>query len=130
MCLQRINMDLNQVTVQSSNIVDSISFYQKLGLKLIVENDNYARFECPNGNATFSVHAIGTPQTGNTVVYFEVNDLEDKVRDLESKGIRFNKPPTQEPWLWYEATVIDPSGNEVCIYSAGDNRKNPPWRVG
>lgn len=123
-------MNLNQVTVQSTNIVDSIFFYQKLGLKLIVESDHYARFECPNGNATFSVHATGTPQTGNTVVYFEIADLDSKVRNLESNGILFSKPPTKEPWLWYEARMIDPSGNEVCIYSAGDNRKNPPWRVG
>lgn len=65
----------------------------------------------------------------NTLVYFEVEELVDKVQELEEKGIRFCNPPTEEPWLWHEARIVDPSGNEVCIYSAGKNRKTPPWRV-
>jgi len=27
------------------------------------------------------------------------------------------------------AESVDPSGNVVCLYHAGDNRLNPPWRV-
>ena len=51
-------MDLNQVTVQSVNIPESIAFYRALGLILIVESPHYARFECPKGSATFSVHLV------------------------------------------------------------------------
>jgi catechol 2,3-dioxygenase-like lactoylglutathione lyase family enzyme len=50
-------MNLNQVTVPSTDVRRSIDFYQSLGLMLIVENlPSYARFECPEGDATFSVH--------------------------------------------------------------------------
>jgi catechol 2,3-dioxygenase-like lactoylglutathione lyase family enzyme len=50
-------MNLNQVTVPSLDLTKSIPFYKKLGLKLIVEAlPHYARFECPNGNSTFSIH--------------------------------------------------------------------------
>ncbi len=122
-------MDLNQVTVQSVNIPESIAFYQALGLILIVESPHYARFECPNGNATFSVHLVDRATPVNTVVYFEVGDVEQTVRQLEAAGLRFKRQPTRERWLWQEARLEDPSGNEICIYTAGDNRKYPPWRI-
>ena len=122
-------MDLNQVTVQSVNIPESIAFYQALGLTLIVESPHYARFECPNGTATFSVHLVDRILPSNTVVYFEVGDVEQTVSQLESAGFQFKRQPTLERWLWQEARLEDPSGNEICIYTAGDNRKYPPWRI-
>jgi hypothetical protein len=33
------------------------------------------------------------------------------------------------PWLWREARLRDPDGHRVCLYRAGQNRKNPPWRL-
>lgn len=122
-------MNLNQVTVQSDDIPASIRFYTALGLKLIVESPHYARFECPEGDSTFSVHLTEQASFSNTVVYFEVADLEQAVATLESKGLQFTGGPTRESWLWFESRLSDPSGNEICIYTAGDNRKNPPWRI-
>ena len=122
-------MDLNQVTVQSVNIPESIEFYRALGLKLIVASEHYARFECPAGSATFSVHLVDRVVPSNTVVYFEVGDVEQTVRQLEAGGLEFSRQPTQERWLWQESRLEDPSGNEICIYTAGNNRKNPPWRI-
>ncbi len=50
-------MDLNQITVPVADVEESIDFYEKLGLKLIVKAlPDYARFECPEGDATFSLH--------------------------------------------------------------------------
>lgn len=49
-------MNLNQVTIPSLDLSKSVPFYQQLGLKLIVESQpHYARFECPDGNSTFSI---------------------------------------------------------------------------
>ena len=122
-------MDLNQVTVQSKNIVDSIEFYQLLGLILIVEDVHYARFEMPEGDSTFSVHLVDEIKLSNTVIYFEVNDVVKTVNELKEKGISIICGPREEPWLWHEARLLDPAGNEICIYTAGENRKNPPWRL-
>jgi hypothetical protein len=49
-------MNLNQVTVAVNEIAPAVAFYRGLGLRLIVLSPHYARFECPNGEATFSVH--------------------------------------------------------------------------
>ena len=52
-------MNLNQVTVPSLDLCRSVLFYQKLGLRLIVDAlPHYARFECPTGDATFSIHRV------------------------------------------------------------------------
>jgi catechol 2,3-dioxygenase-like lactoylglutathione lyase family enzyme len=122
-------MNLNQVTVPALDVEASIVFYRRLGLKLIVHSEHYARFECPKGDSTFSLHRTEERPEGQTVVYFEVDDLDQTYEDLRASGLEFLTPPTRERWLWYEARLEDPSGNSVCVYSAGENRKNPPWRI-
>ena len=37
--------------------------------------------------------------------------------------------PRDQPWLWREAYLRDPAGNLICLYHAGENRRNPPWRI-
>lgn len=123
-------MNLNQVTVPSSDIKRSISFYQTLGLKLIVESPHYARFVLPEGNATFSVHLVEELPTGNGIsVYFECENLDEKVEQLIQKGIVFGQLPIDQTWLWREAYLRDPDGNQLIFFFAGENRLNPPWRI-
>lgn len=123
-------MNLNQVTVPALNVADSVSFYHRLGLTQIVASDHYARFVCPDGDTTFSVHAAETVQADPGVcVYFECQDLDTVCADLEQRGFEFLEPPTDQVWLWREARLADPSGNLICLYRAGENRVNPPWRV-
>ena len=123
-------MKLNQVTVPAMNIAASVEFYVRMGLELIVSSSHYARFICPDGDSSFSVHLV--PEWvawSGTVVYFEVLALDQKVRELQDRGIAFMQEPREEPWLWREARLLDPSGNVICLYTAGVNRLNPPWRL-
>lgn len=124
-------MDLNQITIPSLDVESAIHFYETLGLKLIVKAlPNYARFECPDGNSTFSVHLVEElPNRNRITIYFEDENLDDLVNQLETKGIVFNNYPEDKPWLWREAHLNDLDGNNIILYSAGENRKNPPWRV-
>ena len=34
-----------------------------------------------------------------------------------------------QPWLWREARLRDHAGNALCLFRAGRNRREPPWRV-
>lgn len=124
-------MNLNQVTVPSRNVANAILFYEKLGLKLIVKSlPNYARFECPDGNSTFSIHLTEKLPKGDGVyVYFECQDLDEHVATLKEKGIQFEKEPTDERWLWREARLKDLDGNQLILFYGGENRLNPPWRI-
>lgn len=124
-------MRLNQVTAATHDLEASIAFYQLLGLKLIVKSPHYARFELPRGEATFSVHAVegAIPRENAPQIYFEVNDVAFEVRRLKQAGIAIEREPVQQTWLWHEAWLRDPAGNQVCLFNAGDNRRNPPWRI-
>lgn len=124
-------MNLNQVTVPVRDVERAIEFYQTLGLRLIVRAlPHYARFECPEGDATFSLHEVKElPQGDGVWVYFEVKDLDLRVQQLQNSGIEFDELPEDKPWLWREARLRDPDNNLLIIYTAGKNRKEPPWRI-
>ncbi|MDC8005254.1 VOC family protein [Aureisphaera galaxeae] len=123
-------MNLNQVTVPSRDVPRAISFYQNLGLKLIVHtHDRYARFECLQGDSTFSIHYVEEMPAEGVWVYFEVENVAEKVKELSAKGIVFETEVQEQSWLWTEARLKDPDGNVLIIYKAGENRKNPPWRI-
>jgi catechol 2,3-dioxygenase-like lactoylglutathione lyase family enzyme len=122
-------MRLNHVTVATHDVERAIAFYRALGLELVVRSSHYARFVCPEGRSTFSVHLTTGVVATSTVVYFECDDLDAKVAALEAAGLRFDSPPTDQPWLWREARLKDPDGNPVCLYFAGGNRSDPPGKV-
>ncbi|GAA0622159.1 hypothetical protein GCM10009422_17620 [Brevundimonas kwangchunensis] len=121
-------MNLNQVTLEVADIPRARAFYLRLGLTLIVSRDHYARLACPGG-ATLSVHLAEEVRTNGTGVYFECEDLDERVANLKAAGLVFDGDPVDQPWLWREAWLSDPDGNRLCLFHAGENRLNPPWRV-
>lgn len=124
-------MNLNQVTIPSLDVKKATEFYKKLNLILIVDAlPRYVRFECPNGDSTFSIHKVDQLPKGEGIsIYFEVEDLDYEVNILKEKGITFTDEPEDKPWLWREAHLKDPDGNQIILFNAGNNRKNPPWHI-
>lgn len=120
-------MNLNQVTIGVTDVPRAIAFYEALGLICIVHtHDDYARFECPAGEATFSVHRVVEVRPSTTLLYFEVDNVDAAIEQLGD--VMIDSAPKDESWLWRETRIRDPFGNPLCIYHAGENRKNPPWR--
>jgi catechol 2,3-dioxygenase-like lactoylglutathione lyase family enzyme len=123
-------MNLNQVTLPALDVALSAAFYRRMGFEQIVDAPHYARFKCPDGDASFSVHLARPPLPPSTViVYFETRQLDETVKALQQRGFTFSQEPRDEPWLWREARILDPAGNVLCLYWAGANRLDPPWRV-
>ena len=122
-------MNLNQVTLPVNHMEDAAAFYLKLGFTQIVDTPDYARFECPKGDATFSLSLSDTHVENGAVIYFEHEKLDDWVDELLSEGIEFEQLPSDQRYLWREAVLSDPSGNKIKLYWAGENRLYPPWRV-
>jgi catechol 2,3-dioxygenase-like lactoylglutathione lyase family enzyme len=124
-------MNLNQVTIYSDKPVETVEFFEKLGLRRIVDSlPRYARLECPDGDSTLSVNIADRGQPNESItLYFECNDLDAEVDRLKSLGLTFDEDPADRPWLWRQAYLKDPNGNKICLFHAGENRKNPPWRV-
>jgi hydroxymethylpyrimidine/phosphomethylpyrimidine kinase len=121
---------LNQVTVTGTNYERSVDFYRRLGLRQIVDNPpDYARFETAGG-ATFSVQIDPEEKIlATTAVYFECDDLDERVEQLARNGIPFEHGPRNQPWMWREARLRDPDGNIIFFYKAGESRRFPPWRI-
>jgi len=120
----------NQATVPARDLARSIAFYETLGLRLIVKDVHYARFEIGDGQSTFSLHIVDAEGAANGPnLYFECIDLDARVAELKAKGIVFENDPVDQSWLWREAWFNDPAGNRLCLYWAGKNRRFPPWRL-
>ena len=126
---------LNQVTLGAFDFAASVSFYQRLGLKLIVDSaPRYVRFEFPESEdgtppATLSLHEVSddwAAPADYTLIYFEVDDVAGFLADAKCEPL---SPPEIKPYLWEEADIVDPSGNRIRLFKAGKNRRFPPWRV-
>lgn len=133
-CKRYKKLSINEFKSDNSPFVrfkKSIPFYEKLGLKLIVKSlPHYARFECPNGDSTFSLHQTDKLSKGEGIyVYFECEQLDETVIHLKKCGIEFELEPTDQKWLWREARLKDVDGNQIILYYAGENRLNPPWKI-
>ncbi len=123
-------MNLNQITIQSNNVNRALQFYLKLGLQLIVDSSpRYVRLACPKGDSTFSINHSENRVNDSTTLYFEVTDVDRISEQLQQQGIVFKTSPKDQRWLWREADLVDPDGHHLKLYHAGENRKNPPWRV-
>jgi catechol 2,3-dioxygenase-like lactoylglutathione lyase family enzyme len=122
-------MRLNQVTQSVSDLLRSIAFYRSLGLQLIVhDNDHYARFACPDGDSTFSLHLADDVRPSGTVVYFECDDLDEQVTRLRSIGVEIGDA-IEQSWGWREAALVDPDGHPIILFRAGSYRLDPPWKL-
>jgi|SRR5438552_3204299 len=123
-------MRLNQVTVGTTDVGRAEAFYRLLGLQLIVKDAHYLRFECPDGDSTFSVELVdAVAPVEQITVYFETDDVDEACARLRDAGVAFDTEPADMPWLWREARLRDPDGHHLCLFHAGDNRRNPPWRL-
>jgi catechol 2,3-dioxygenase-like lactoylglutathione lyase family enzyme len=123
-------MRLNQITLPVSDIPRSKAFYEKLGFRLLVDSPHYSRFLAPEGDTTFSIHVESGPIHPGAVIYLECEDVDARHRELAALGMAFDYAPRDERWLWREALLHDPDGHPIKLYHAGENRIDPPWRVG
>ena len=127
---------LNQITLAATDMAASVLFYETLGLTLIVDAaPRYVRFEFPappggGEPATLSLHSVEPGWAAPTdwpLVYFEVDDLPAFIRDANLTPLA---PPELKPYAWEEADMLDPSGNRIRLFKAGQARRFPDWRVG
>ena len=122
---------LNQVTVTGTDYRKSVEFYRALGLRQIIDSpeNGYARFET-GGGATLSVQIDAEERiSSTTAVYLECDDLDERVEQIARSGVAFEHGPRNQPWMWREARLRDPSGNIIFLYKAGEARRFPPWRI-
>jgi catechol 2,3-dioxygenase-like lactoylglutathione lyase family enzyme len=124
-------MQFNHVTLIVTDFERSKAFYGALGLVQIVDSPpRYARFRFPDGDATLSIEVTGEPAVASRAeLFFDCASVDETVTALKAKGFVFDQEPTDMFYLWRVAHLRDPDGHELRLYSAGDNRLNPPWKI-
>jgi catechol 2,3-dioxygenase-like lactoylglutathione lyase family enzyme len=123
-------MRLNHVTLPATDVEASAEFYRRLGLTQIVASyPNYARFVVPEGGVTLSLRLDEVAVPSGASVHFEVDDVDQAITGLRDAGVEIETEPVDQPYLWREAALLDPDGNRIFIYHAGEMRLNPPWRL-
>jgi catechol 2,3-dioxygenase-like lactoylglutathione lyase family enzyme len=126
-------MRFNHVTLIVNELERAKAFYKALGLQQIVDDPpHYARFVFPENEATLSIEvpdAPSSPGADQAQLFFECDDLDERVATLEAAGLEFEQQPTDMSYLWREARLRDPDGHDIRLYKAGINRLNPPWRM-
>jgi catechol 2,3-dioxygenase-like lactoylglutathione lyase family enzyme len=130
--LSSLAVRLNHVTLAVGDVESSARFYARLGLvQIVADYPDYARFVAPQGDTTLSLHRTEHLSAEPSVsIHFEVDDVDRAVDELKRAGFRFACDPVDQPYLWCEAILLDPDGYRVFIYNAGENRLDPPWRLG
>jgi len=125
-------MRLNHITLIVTELNASMAFYDKLGfVPIVLEEPRYVRFRLPVGDETLSLEVTGeTPADSRVQLYLECPALDELYNNLKRKGLVFEQAPTDMDYLWREARLRDPDGHQIRLYTAGDNRLNPPWRIG
>ncbi len=99
------------------NFDECYAFYrEKLGLKPISPDTpkrKYAAFSV--GGTVFALHGGYSGKVGETniALHFAFKDLKSQVKRFKANGVKFAREIELMPWGEYQATFVDPDGNEI-----------------
>ena len=110
------------VSVPVSDPERSKAFYvDQLGFELVRDDDSIPGIHwvqvAPRGGSTsltlvtwFDTMPPGSLQG----LVLQSEDLDSDYRTLLDRGVRFDSPPTRQPW-GLEAVMVDPDGNRLVL---------------
>ncbi len=109
-----------QVGISVDDLDAAVEFYRdKLGITFIAQfPPGLAIFDCDGVHMMLSA-IPGEASTGNSVIYFNVPDIQASYETLKDRGVEFSSEPhvihsTDNYELWM-AFFKDPDGNTMAI---------------
>ena len=119
----KIKLDSIQIFV--SDIEKAKKWYSEiLGMKLIKEYPDikcllmalddiefYVETPCSEWGEGWNTVKIG----GRTPIIFRTKNIEETVKELKLKGVKFIEEISKRPWGQYKAVFSDPDGNEFNL---------------
>ena len=112
---------IRQIGVNVDDLDSAVGFYgEKLGLKFISRVPvGIAFFDCAGVRLMLSSVAGESGSGGNSVLYFDVPDIQAGYEELKSRGIEFTHEPhiihSAENYELWMAFFTDPEGNSLAI---------------
>jgi lactoylglutathione lyase len=107
---------LQTIVLYVSDVERAARFYRdQLGLEQVYESDGRLALRC--GPTRLFLHPTEESERGpwNVELYFQVEDVDDVVSRLRSRGVGVLLEPTDEPWGERNAGILDPDGYPVYL---------------
>jgi predicted enzyme related to lactoylglutathione lyase len=118
---------VNGVIIWTENLDRLNEFYtQTMGLKPHSIRPNFVNFEWGDMRFSIGSHAEVKGQTAEPyriMINFYVTDIQIAYQTLKDRGVEFTRPPEQEHWGGWVATLLDPDGNMLQLL------QQPPDRI-
>jgi predicted enzyme related to lactoylglutathione lyase len=107
-----------QVAMTVRDLAAQRRFYQDvLGLPFLFETNGMVFFQCGGVRLMLGQERDGAPAVGNSLVYFQVADLDACHARLQAAGVRLRSAPhALTPTLWM-FELEDPEGNFLGVQS-------------
>ncbi|HRK07288.1 MAG TPA: VOC family protein [Pseudobdellovibrionaceae bacterium] len=109
---------IDAVFISTPNMEKVIDFYKTLGVPLKVnDHGGGLHAEADFGDVHFAIQPWTSHDApkGNVSFSFQVPNLEEYCRELESKGLKFTRPATPMPFGGVIAVIHDPDGNQIFL---------------
>ena len=120
-----MNLKLGPIQIFVSDIKKAEKWYsEKLGLRLIKK---YPEFKCVLMSFNNIEFDIGTPNEswgqgwnkvkigGRTNIFFETKNIENTVKELKERGVKFVEEISKRFWGEYKAVFTDSDNNEFNL---------------
>ena len=110
-------------TVYVRDFARALEFYRdKLGLPLRFADETFGFASFSTPGAGFTLARVDPKDPGqdkllsrHTGIAFGVDDLQQTYEAWLARGVRFELPPTQQPWGGTLAQLADPEGNLLTL---------------
>ena len=117
-------MKFKSILLYISNVGVSTDFYQKLGFKVDSQDDKSVVVSLENiqlqlfdkEKVEFKQYSEIDPSNVGTFFYIEVGNVDEKHKELISKGLTPATTPKDWPWGNREFVIKDPDGYKFVIY--------------
>lgn len=111
---------LATVVVFTPQIERMKSFYgDQLGLPIRIDNNDWVEFD--TGGATLALHRMADPERRGVEFRLQVDDVEERMRELGERGVRFQGVAQRVPGGTV-AGLWDPEGTMVGLVSFENGR--------
>ena len=103
------------VTIWTENLEQLVSFYRDtMGLTVHRDHGDFVNFVFGPMRLNLGLHHEVKGQSSDpyrTMIHYAVDDIHAEHSRLSGLGVEFIRPPEQEEWGGWVATLLDPDGN-------------------
>jgi methylmalonyl-CoA/ethylmalonyl-CoA epimerase len=85
---------IGQIAITVQDLERAVAFYRdKLGMQFLFSAGTLAFFDCAGVRLMLGTPEPGQAHSGNSTIYFSVDEINAAYRELEGRGIAFEDQP-------------------------------------